>query len=149
MLLYHVYSIWNKNHTMTANFCANTWFCYILWSRMPPLTRRSWYSSINNRRVHMYFKQNKQNQENPQYHERENMEYDLTCFEARRGASAYYNRMKDKWKRDRGRPRTSCIKKIISDPGLINYKELKRLADNIDEWKNYGNCKTNLRVEYK
>ncbi|KAL4149828.1 hypothetical protein QTP88_003684 [Uroleucon formosanum] len=41
-------------------------------------------------------------------------------------------------KRDRGRPRTSCIKKMISDAGLANYKELKRLAENRDEWRNFG-----------
>lgn len=27
---------------------------------------------------------------------------------------------------------------MISDAGLTNYKELKRLADNQDKWKNYG-----------
>jgi len=41
-------------------------------------------------------------------------------------------------KRDRGRPRTSYIKRMISDAGLANYKELKRLADNRDEWRNFG-----------
>ncbi|KAL4083941.1 hypothetical protein QTP88_029258 [Uroleucon formosanum] len=41
-------------------------------------------------------------------------------------------------KRDRGRPRTSYIKKMISDAGLANYKELKRLAENRDEWRNFG-----------
>jgi len=41
-------------------------------------------------------------------------------------------------KRDRGRPRIAYIKKMISDAGLKNYKELKRLAGNSDEWRNYG-----------
>jgi len=36
-------------------------------------------------------------------------------------------------KRDRGQPRTSYIKRMISNAGLANYKELKRLADNRDE----------------
>jgi len=34
--------------------------------------------------------------------------------------------------------RTSYIKKMISDAGLANYKELNRLADNRDEWRNFG-----------
>lgn len=41
-------------------------------------------------------------------------------------------------KRDRGRPRTSNIKKMISDADLTNYEELKRLSGNRDEWRNYG-----------
>lgn len=41
-------------------------------------------------------------------------------------------------KRDRGRPRTLYIKKMLSDVGLINYKELKRLAGNRGEWRKYG-----------
>jgi len=41
-------------------------------------------------------------------------------------------------KRDRGRPRTSYVKRMISDAGLANYKELKRLAENRDEWRNMG-----------
>jgi len=36
-------------------------------------------------------------------------------------------------KRDQERPRTSYIKRMISDAGLANYKELKRLAENRDE----------------
>lgn len=35
-------------------------------------------------------------------------------------------------------PRTSYIKNILSDTDLTNYKELKRLAGNRDEWGNYG-----------
>jgi len=41
-------------------------------------------------------------------------------------------------KGDRGRLRTSYIKRTISDAGLANYKELKRLAENRDEWRNFG-----------
>jgi hypothetical protein len=52
-------------------------------------------------------------------------------------------------KRDRGRPRTSYVKRIISDVGLANYKELKRLADNRDEKEISANCKTNLKVDHK
>jgi len=36
-------------------------------------------------------------------------------------------------KRERGQPRTSYIKRMITDTGLTNYKELKRLAGNRDE----------------
>lgn len=38
-------------------------------------------------------------------------------------------------KRDQGRPKISFIKKMISNTGLTNYKYLKRLAGNIDEWR--------------
>jgi len=38
----------------------------------------------------------------------------------------------------RGRPKIAYINKMISDAGLKNYKELKRLAGNRDEWRNYG-----------
>ena len=34
-------------------------------------------------------------------------------------------------------PKTSYIKRMISDAGLTNYKELKRLADNRDEFWNF------------
>jgi len=34
------------------------------------------------------------------------------------------------------------IKKMYSDAGLKNYKELKRLVCNRDEWRNYGKLLT-------
>lgn len=41
-------------------------------------------------------------------------------------------------KRDRERPRTSYINKMISDKELTNYKYQKKLAVKRDEWSNYG-----------
>jgi hypothetical protein len=38
-------------------------------------------------------------------------------------------------KRDRGRPRTSYIKQMISEAGLICNTELKKLAENREKWR--------------
>jgi len=38
-------------------------------------------------------------------------------------------------KRGQGRPRTSFIKQMISEARLSSYAELKRLAENREEWR--------------
>lgn len=67
------------------------------------------------------------------------MEYDWSRPETRRRASIFIiTEGKKNGKRDgEGRPRTSYIKKMITDSGLTNYKKLNRLAGNRDERRNY------------
>lgn len=42
---------------------------------------------------------------------------------------------KIKGKRDRGRPRISFFKQIISDNRLSSYAELKKLVEKREEWR--------------
>lgn len=52
-------------------------------------------------------------------------------------------------KRGGGRPIITIINIVIKYAGLKNYRELKRLADNREEWRAYGKCyKINLKVDY-
>jgi len=52
---------------------------------------------------------------------------------------------KRNYKREGGRPKISYIKRMITDACLKNYKELKRLADNRSEWRNYGHLQNQLQ----
>lgn len=49
-------------------------------------------------------------------------------------------------KKYRGQPNTTCIKEMIADAGLANFKELKRLAANRESEKLREVVKPNLRL---